>query len=592
MLLTRLTMCLNSGRTLPMTGLAVGLALAVGCSKNDRAGDPLGQKGLFGQQSARSSPVDSRDVPMAQMPKILPQTHYAAGRLFESQGQVGKAIEQYRRALLVNHNFPECHHRLGRMLSLAKQHDEALTNFAKAVELKPENAAYRNDLAFSLMYHERWNEAERHLRKAVELEPRFVRAHVNLGLALSRQDRFEEALDAFRTVLPEPDAQYNLGLMYRGQQRYSEAATSFRQVLTINPEFPAARVQLDQMSARIEGGASTEQFADSVPSNAGLSMPSTTGSNEKLERSAPPVAEASAVIVDIQPQVVQTATIEPTESPRDSKHETRAAKSAADDADLAFNAPPTVEPAAMHDESAAAETAPHQVEPQIAQARDTSISTTVGSPTGIDIVPTTDDGQANDDSGPADAFLGRLQQEVLQQQAGRGLYEVQSEGQPQIVEDSGAPAIMQVETTEPISVATEPIAAQGTIAAVETDPLSTGPLWLEPSQMPALDMGPPTDAASELILADFARTAIARSEAVVERNWRDRFSDLIRLADQSRNEQLCWQDLDERAKALLASGPAIPRPQATDWPVMTNELQPQPNSGPAFLGSPAAGKRD
>lgn len=634
MLITRF-----SARLFPLSGLAIGLTLSAGCAKNDRADDAFGQKGLFNRQAARPEAMDTKDMPLADMPKILPQTHYAAGRLFESQGQIGKAVEQYRKALLVNHHFPECHHRLARMLSLAKQHDEALTHFAAAVERKPENAAYRNDLAFALMYHERWEEAERQLRKAVELEPRFVRAYVNLGLALSRQGRFDEALSAFRTVLPEPDAQYNLGLMYRGQTRYAEAAECFRQVLAINPEFPAARVQLDQMIAKFDGQGDAEQVAQADSPDVKIEPATAMDTPESGTAAAAEMGSGVAATAG-EPQLSspQSAASEsPADQPLQSdKSDSLAQRAAAAPAPRSEQA---IAAAAQGESS----TAPASNEDPWGEIE---VVETQGSPVELQRSPESDGSwaineavapEASGESTYTDPFLDQLRTELAQLQTSRGHFETTSQSgkagiehsfddlqreQPTIEFDRQAISERQLEQillneancieeqadSAPMHTATTDatIAAERTASATETDttraaqaqarlegfvPLSTGPICLTAAQNAPAVMGPPADPAAELILAAFAKATVARSQAVVERHWREGFNDLIRLAEQSRNERLCWQDLDERTRTLLASWPAAPRPRATDWPVVTNEIN-ATGGGPAALGSPTPANRN
>jgi len=213
---------------------------AAGCAKSDFAGRDRAYR-------QRSMDRVAERTPEVVPPKILPETFFAAGRLFEHQGQVGLAIVQYRKAVAVNHNYTDAYHRLGLMLSLAGQRDEAVEALSKAVRLRPDDAILRNNLGFELMLGERWAEAELEFQRAVELEPHFARAQINRGMVLAKLGRYEEALASFQTVLPEVDARYNLGLMLRGQQRYAEAADSFEYVLNLDPNFVAASTQLWQM---------------------------------------------------------------------------------------------------------------------------------------------------------------------------------------------------------------------------------------------------------------------------------------------------------------------------------------------------------
>ncbi|MDO8629079.1 MAG: tetratricopeptide repeat protein [Phycisphaerales bacterium] len=211
--------------------------------------------GLMGYPKYRTRTAPggtSRETPNQPPPQILPETYYAAGRVFEQQGAMDKAIEQYRKAVLLNHNYAAAYQRLGLVLSITDRHDEALEAFTKAVELKPESAVIRNNLGFELLYQERWAEAERHLREAVRINPKLARGHINLALLMARTERYDEALASFRQVLAEPDAYYNLGLVLRAQKRYEQAADAFNHVLSVNPEFTAARQQFAQIREKIE----------------------------------------------------------------------------------------------------------------------------------------------------------------------------------------------------------------------------------------------------------------------------------------------------------------------------------------------------
>jgi hypothetical protein len=79
---------------------------------------------------------------------------------------------------------------------------------------------------------------------------------------LAKQQRFEEALDAFRTALPEPDAFYNLALMFRGQHRYQDAADALHRVLALNPDFSAAKQQLEVIAPQLALSTPIEPVAD------------------------------------------------------------------------------------------------------------------------------------------------------------------------------------------------------------------------------------------------------------------------------------------------------------------------------------------
>lgn len=185
-------------------------------------------------------------------PKILPETHFASARLFESRRMIHKAIKQYEKAIALNHGYVEAYQRLGLLLSYTGQRKRALVAMRRAVQLRPDDAILRNNLGFELLMAKRLPEASEQLTQAVALDGDFARARVNLGIAKSLQGRFDDALEDFLVVLPEADAYYNLGLMYRSGNRPEQAAQAFRRVLTIRPGFSAAERQLQSVLASMD----------------------------------------------------------------------------------------------------------------------------------------------------------------------------------------------------------------------------------------------------------------------------------------------------------------------------------------------------
>lgn len=261
-----------------------------GCAKSDFQ--------LARHEKSFWAKVDQRklaNAPAAPPPKILPETYLAAGRLFESQGALGKAIDQFRKAVAANHNYAEAHHCLGLALSRAGAHDEAVSALQAAVKLQANNPVFHNDLGFELIFLKRWEQAVTELTRATELAPGFARAHINLGMALSRLGRDEEALASFRVVLPEGDALYNLGLMYRGQRRYSDAIRVFRRAREADPTLVAASWQLKELAAYAAGAPTgIEAMAEAPVPTEGTSS---RGAETRPLPSAPsPAARADVVL--------------------------------------------------------------------------------------------------------------------------------------------------------------------------------------------------------------------------------------------------------------------------------------------------------
>ncbi|GIK16811.1 MAG: hypothetical protein BroJett003_17750 [Planctomycetota bacterium] len=231
-------------RTIP---LLAALATLTGCSQTD---DSIATQKKGGWQ--RLDPAALADAVESPPPKILPQTHFAAGQLLEAQGDFNRAIAQYQRAVLLNHNFVAAYHRLGMVLARQGRHREAIDNLEKAVALRPHEPILRNNLGFEYCRINDFDRAVTHLQAAVAIDPQFERAQVNLGMALSKVGRFDEALEAFRAVLPESHAQYNLGMMFCGAKRYRDAGLAFHRALQLDPALTAARTQLASIEAYVD----------------------------------------------------------------------------------------------------------------------------------------------------------------------------------------------------------------------------------------------------------------------------------------------------------------------------------------------------
>lgn len=295
------------------TVLTVVVLCAAGCAHSDF---PLSRNA-----PTRWRPVDDRALAEATdmiAPKILPQTYFAAAQLHERQGQVLQAIEQYRKAIAVNHDYVAAYDRLGLLLGKVGLNTEATTALRKAAELAPDNAPVHNNLGFQLVLNGDWEGAEREFDRALEIFPGFARARINRGVVMGKTQRFAEALDDFKAVLPESDAHYNLGIIYRTQEKFEQAADAFRSTLAVDSTFVAAQRQLDLLAPKL----AVKQPATSTPAvtivaNDGdtkkAPIPSTTKpalTAEPLRPVGTPARTQRATVVE--PPVRETTVVKPT----------------------------------------------------------------------------------------------------------------------------------------------------------------------------------------------------------------------------------------------------------------------------------------
>lgn len=180
-------------------------------------------------------------------PSFLPLTHFAAGQVLEQRGNYVQAAGQYRRAVVLNHEFIAAYNRLGLVLCRLGRPAEAEQTLRLAIEKRPDRAYLRNNLAYSLMLQENWSAAEVELIMTLQLKPDFTRARVNLGICLGKQGHHEEAMDQFSEALAAEEAFYNLGMICKSNDEYQRAEQAFRRALELNPRFAAAARQLEKV---------------------------------------------------------------------------------------------------------------------------------------------------------------------------------------------------------------------------------------------------------------------------------------------------------------------------------------------------------
>ncbi|XP_069103481.1 protein O-mannosyl-transferase TMTC4-like isoform X1 [Argopecten irradians] len=133
------------------------------------------------------------------------KVHYNIAKLNGDQGNVEYAIEKYRDAISLNHEY-----------------DQAMNNLANILK-------DRGQL----------HEAEELLLKAVHIRDEFAAAWMNLGIVqanLQKNDLAEKSY--FRALLHRrkyPDCYYNLGNLYLDQKRHKEAIQAWRNATLQKP---------------------------------------------------------------------------------------------------------------------------------------------------------------------------------------------------------------------------------------------------------------------------------------------------------------------------------------------------------------------
>lgn len=149
------------------------------------------------------------------------------GTTLLNRGDTARAIEEFRRAVLLDAANAAARYHLATALLGAGEDEEALRYFREALPSVPNAAEAYNTLGIALVARRRLPEAVEQFRHATRVRPAFAEAWNNLGTALASQGLRAEAIRAFQQALfvraDYVEARRNLALVHGGS-----AAEGFR----------------------------------------------------------------------------------------------------------------------------------------------------------------------------------------------------------------------------------------------------------------------------------------------------------------------------------------------------------------------------
>jgi len=182
-------------------------------------------------------------------PPINADTHFAAGQLQESQGDLAGAIKQYDAALKLEPNHRNALFRLGLVLTSQQRYADALAVWKRYLKATNNSAVAYNNLALCYEQAGQFNEAEQAYKQGIARDPDERSCRVNYGLMLARRGRMPEATAQLATALTPAEVQYNLGSVLEEQGKLDDAKACYRKALELDPNLTDAKSRLATMNA-------------------------------------------------------------------------------------------------------------------------------------------------------------------------------------------------------------------------------------------------------------------------------------------------------------------------------------------------------
>jgi tetratricopeptide (TPR) repeat protein len=185
------------------------------------------------------------------------------GIAYSNNQQFIKAVDVYKKALLVEPNNVSIHTQLCDVYLNLEEYSQALIHCDKALSLKPSNVNALTGKGGALMGLGRNDEAIILLKEAIAEDPQATYAHEKLGYIYMNMGRYEEAAKAFEFMASIANhfapSFTNIAWAYENLGRDEEAELNYKKAIQIDDKFDAAYMGLAALYDRM--GKTTDAIA-------------------------------------------------------------------------------------------------------------------------------------------------------------------------------------------------------------------------------------------------------------------------------------------------------------------------------------------
>lgn len=212
--------------------------------------------------------VDKDDpTSLANMPESIGAELWVTnGQYYEAQGQFGKALDNYTKALEKDPNNAAALVSTARLYDRQNQTDKAIEYYQKAVKAKSDDAGFYNDLALAFQKQGKLPAAKDNLQRAIAIDPKNVRYHNNLATVLVENGQSTDAVKQLEQVLSPAIANYNVAYLHFTKQNIPAAQQHLQSALQIDPNLQQARDLMNQLggSQGVQTAMNAYQMAGNV----------------------------------------------------------------------------------------------------------------------------------------------------------------------------------------------------------------------------------------------------------------------------------------------------------------------------------------
>ena len=165
--------------------------------------------------------------------------HQLMGDLEAAKGDDGKAIEEYRLAVILKPSLPNLHYSLGHLLWKDLKVGEARQELEAELALNPRHASALNDFGNTYLLEHQPDKALPYLSRALAANPQNPDIHRDLGTAYSELGEYAKAEEEFKIAVSadrDGSVHYKLARVYQALGQKQKAAREFELSTALNAE--------------------------------------------------------------------------------------------------------------------------------------------------------------------------------------------------------------------------------------------------------------------------------------------------------------------------------------------------------------------
>jgi tetratricopeptide (TPR) repeat protein len=164
-----------------------------------------------------------------------PHAHLLLGNAYDSQGDKGKALEEYERAIELDPEYAEAYVKAGDMLAALGDFARATEMYQHAAEIEPGSIEANLKAAQALWGDGQIRPAIEYFKRLAELDPDLPLPHAALGNFLVGTGKLEEGREELETALrldPDlPEAHFGMGQYWKAAGDVEKARQEFEFVM-------------------------------------------------------------------------------------------------------------------------------------------------------------------------------------------------------------------------------------------------------------------------------------------------------------------------------------------------------------------------